>query len=149
MQEVIVKFKKLSETAHEPTRATPDAAGYDLYASGEQDFYVTHQGKISMVPTGIAVEIPDGYFGVLALRSSMAAKRGYAIPNGIGIIDSGYRGELKALVQYLGSGSSDTIQAGERIGQLIIMPLVPVRYERANDLSESDRGTGGFGSTGK
>ena len=88
MQEVIVKFKKLSETAHEPTRATPDTAGYDLYASGEQDFYVTHQGKISMIPTGIAVEIPDEYFGVLALRSSMAAKRGYAIPNGSGIIDS-------------------------------------------------------------
>ena len=127
-----------------PTRAHPTDAGLDLAASE-----TTHiaPGVVTLVPTGIAVAIPDGYFGLLTARSSLAAKKAMTLANGVGIIDSDYRGEIKIPIIPL-DGCHNLIQAGQKIAQLIILPIATPTIEVVSELPESARGQGGFGSTG-
>ena len=130
--------------AEVPTRAHPTDAGLDLAASE-----TTHiaPGVVTLVPTGIAVAIPDGYFGLLAARSSLAVKKAMTLANGVGIIDSDYRGEIKVPIVSL-DGCHNLIQAGQKIAQLIILPIALPTVEVVSVLPESVRGHGGFGSTG-
>lgn len=127
-----------------PTRAHPTDAGLDLAASE-----TTHiaPGVVTLVPTGIAVAIPDGYFGLLAARSSLAAKKAMTLANGVGVIDSDYRGEIKIPIIPL-DGCHNLIQAGQKIAQLIILPIALPTVEVVADLDETTRNTGSFGSTG-
>ena len=127
-----------------PTRAHPTDAGLDLAASE-----TTHiaPGVVTLVPTGIAVAIPEGHVGLLASRSSLATKKSMALANGVGVIDSDYRGEIKIPIIPL-DGCHNLIQAGQKIAQLIIMPIALPTVEVVSELPESARGLGGFGSTG-
>ena len=127
-----------------PTRAHPTDAGLDLAPSE-----TTHiaPGVVTLVPTGVAVAIPEGHVGILAARSSLAVKKAMTLANGVGIIDSDYRGEIKVPVIPL-DGCHNLIQAGQKIAQLIIMPIALPTVEVVSELPESVRGLGGFGSTG-
>ncbi len=126
-----------------PTRAHPTDAGLDLAASE-----TTHiaPGVVTLVPTGIAVAIPEGHVGLLAARSSLAVKKAMTLANGVGIIDSDYRGEIKIPIIPL-DGCHNLIQAGQKIAQLIILPIALPTVEVVAELPESVRGLGGFGST--
>lgn len=136
----------LQRTANvqEPTRAHTADAGLDLYIPEGQGCLV-RRGAVYTIDLGIRVAIPDGYYGQLTLRSS-AGKKGLTIPNGVGVIDSGYRGGLKLLVSAL--AEPVLVTAGERICQLIILPLTPVDAEAGVVDTDTDRGQGGIGSTG-
>lgn len=127
-----------------PTRAHPTDAGLDLAASE-----TTHiaPGVVTLVPTGVAVAIPEGHVGILAARSSLAVKKAMTLANGVGIIDADYRGEIKVPVIPL-DDCHNLIQAGQKIAQLIIMPIALPTVEVVSVLPESVRGLGGFGSTG-
>lgn len=127
-----------------PVRAHNSDAGLDLYVPEGQGCLV-RGGAVYAIDLGVRVAIPDGYYGQLVLRSSAGAK-GLTIPNGVGIIDSGYRGNLKLVVAAL--ADPVLVAAGERIGQLIILPLPPVDVEAGIVDTGTDRGAGGFGSTG-
>lgn len=137
----LVKVKRISKTAKMPFRATVGSAGFDLYADRieETDQFVKYY-------TGIAVQIPAGYFGMLVPRSSVV-NTGLLMGNSVGIIDSDYVGELSA-VFYLRSGCK-VYNVGDRIGQLLIVPIPEVEYVEAEELSETERGSGGYGSTGR
>ena len=130
--------------AEVPTRAHPTDAGLDLAACE-----TTHiaPGVVTLVPTGVAVAIPEGHVGILAARSSLAVKKAMTLANGVGIIDSDYRGEIKIPIIPL-DGCHNLIQAGQKIAQLIIMPIATPTVEVVSELPESARGLGGFGSTG-
>jgi dUTP pyrophosphatase len=142
-----VRVKKLHPNAKLPTYGSPEAAGADLYAC--LDEAVTIQpGEVYWVPTGIALEVPKGCAGLVYARSSMGAKRGLAPANKVGVIDSDYRGEIK-VVLLNHSGTEQTVAPGERIAQMIITPVLTPAYEEVEELTDTDRGTGGFGSTGK
>lgn len=128
----------------DPTRAHTTDAGLDLYVPEGQGCLV-RRGAVYTIDLGIRVAIPDGYYGQLTLRSS-AGEKGLIIPNGVGIIDSGYRGSLKLLVSALTEPA--LIATGERVCQLVILPLVPVDVEVGVVDTDTDRGQGGLGSTG-
>ena len=128
----------------DPTRAHSTDAGLDLHVPEGQGVLV-RSGAVYTIDLGVRAAIPDGYYGQLTLRSS-AGKKGLVIPNGIGIIDSGYRGNLKVLVSAL--AEPVLVAAGERICQLVILPLPPVDTEVGVVDADTDRGQGGFGSTG-
>lgn len=130
--------------APDPTRAHNTDAGLDLYIPEGQGSLI-RPGDVHTIDLGVRVAIPDGYYGQLTLRSS-AGQKGLIIPNGIGVIDSGYRGNLKLLVTAL--ADPVPIAAGERICQLIILPLPSVDIEAGTVDDTTDRGAGGFGSTG-
>lgn len=147
-----IRFKKLSPNAVIPTKAHPTDAGFDLTATSiKSDIH----GAL-VYGTGIAVEIPDGYVGLVFPRSSIA-KKDMILTNSVGVIDSGYRGEIMAKfkpvdrfptsVKHYDSRIS-YYATGDRIAQLIIMPYPEIEFEEADELSDSDRGTGGYGSTG-
>lgn len=127
-----------------PTRAHPTDAGLDLAAS--ETMHIA-PGVVTLVPTGVAVSIPEGHVGILAARSSLATKKSMTLANGVGIIDADYRGEIKIPVIPL-DGCHNLIQAGQKIAQLIIMPIAAPTVEVVSELPESARGLGGFGSTG-
>jgi dUTP pyrophosphatase len=145
---VTVRVRRLphSEGLPLPDYATTGAAGADLYAAIEQDLCLEPGGR-EAVPTGLALEIPEGYEGQLRPRSGLALKLGLTVVNAPGTIDSDYRGELKILLVNLGSTAS-TISRGERVAQLVIAPVTRARFLEATELSASERGGGGFGSTG-
>ena len=126
-----------------PTRAHPTDAGLDLAASETTQ---VAPRVVTLVPTGIAVAIPEGHVGILAARSSLATKKSMTIANGVGVIDSDYRGEIKIPIIPL-DGCHNLIQAGQKIAQLIILPIALPTVEVASELPESARGLGGFGST--
>ena len=130
--------------AEPPTRAHPTDAGLDLAASE-----TTHiaPGVVTLVPTGVAVAIPEGHVGLLAARSSLAVKKAMTLANGVGIIDSDYRGEIKIPIIPL-DGCHNLIKAGQKIAQLIITPIALPRLDVVAHLDDTTRGTGGFGSTG-
>ena len=129
--------------AEVPTRAHPTDAGLDLAASE-----TTHiaPGVVTLVPTGVAVAIPEGHVGLLAARSSLAAKKSMTLANGVGVIDADYRGEIKIPIIPL-DGCHNLIQAGQKIAQLIILPIALPTVEVVSELPESVRGNGGFGSS--
>ena len=143
----IVKVKKLTSTAVLPKYGSSFAAGADLCADTEKGI-VIKPGQTVFVKTGIALEIPTGYVGLIYARSSSACKRGLAPANKVGVIDSDYRGEIMvALLNH--SDSEQVIEPNERIAQIVITPYLSVDFLEADSLSDTTRGDGGFGSTGK
>lgn len=142
-----LKIKKLREQAVLPERKTDGSAGYDLCACIASDFTI-NPGDLVIIPTGLAVEIPCGYAGMIYTRSGLGVKHGIHVSNGVGVIDSDYRGEMHVGL-HNASRESYTIYPGERIAQLIITPVLLPEIELVSALSETRRGEGGFGSTGK
>ena len=142
-----IKIRKLKENAIIPKRGSDYAAGYDLYACLDYNDIEIWSSKTIKVPTGIAVAIPDGYFGAIFARSGLATKDGLRPANCVGVIDSDYRGEI-IVALHNDSETYKVIHAGERIAQLGIMPYIPVDFVETDILDETDRGSGGFGSTG-
>ena len=144
---MIVKVKKLDERAILPTYGSQQAAGADLYALIEGENLTIEAGETVLVQTGLTVEIPEGYVGLIYARSGLATKKGLAPANKVGVIDSDYRGEVKVAL-FNQSGKEQTVAAGERVAQLVIAPYLAVEYQEAEELSDTARGAGGFGSTG-
>lgn len=142
-----IRVKKLNEQAILPTYGSEEAAGADLYACLDAPLTV-EPGATVWIPTGLAMEIPRGCAGLVYARSGMACKKGLAPANKVGVIDSDYRGPVTVVLHNHGS-EAQTISHGERIAQLVITPVVTPVYEVYDALSETDRGQGGFGSTGK
>ena len=141
-----INIVKLKETAFIPECGTEHSAGYDLRACIEHDI-VIKPGKRALVGLGIAMQIPNGYFGMICPRSGLAAKHGITVLNSPGIIDSDYRGELKSLMINL-SDEDFTVTHGMKIVQLIITPYQKINWQEAASLEETVRGAGGYGSTG-
>ena len=139
-----VKIIKLREDARVPLYATESSAGADLYSP---DRYVIKPGETAFVKTGLALEIPDGYAGLIYARSGMASKKGLAPANKVGVIDSDYRGEITVAL-FNHSAETREIGEGERIAQIIITPYLKADFEVSYALSDTERGKGGFGSTG-
>lgn len=142
-----VRVKKLHPNAQLPTYGSACAAGADLYACLEEPVTVA-PGETFWVPTGIALEVPAGCAGLVYARSSMGAKRGLAPANKVGVVDSDYRGEIR-VVLLNHSKEPQTIQPGERVAQFVITPVITPSYIEVEELADTDRGTGGFGSTGR
>ena len=142
-----INVKLLRAGAHMPTYGTEGAAGADLYACLEETLTIL-PGQTVPVPTGVAMEIPRGCAGLVFARSSMGVKRDLAPANKVGVIDSDYRGEIMVGVINQ-KRESYTIEPGERIAQMVIMPVSMMPVEEVEELDETDRGAGGFGSTGK
>ena len=143
----VIRVKKLNEKAILPTYGSAEAAGADLYAC--LDAPVTVQpGETAWIPTGIALEVPKGCAGLVYARSGLGVKRGLAPANKVGVIDSDYRGQIHVVLLNHGK-TEQTIQHGERIAQFVITPVLTPSYEESDELSDTDRGAGGFGSTGK
>lgn len=148
MKTQTVKTKKLRENAVLPTYGSAFAAGADLYACTEEKTVIFAPHETKFIPTGISVEIPEGYAGLVYARSGIACKRGLAPANKVGVIDSDYRGEVM-VVLHNHSSQPQQIENGERIAQLVITPYLTAEFTEADALDETDRGAGGFGSTGK
>lgn len=144
----ILKVKLVREGAQLPKRETVGSAGHDLRACIEEDLIIP-AGEGVRLPTGIAIEMESAeYVAIIASRSSMAYKYGISMGNGIGVIDSDYRGEIG--VGLRNDGPSDyTVQPGERIAQLMFMPCLAAAFTVTDTLDDTERGAGGFGSTGK
>ena len=142
-----VAVKKLREGAILPTFGSAQAAGADLYACLERDVTIA-PGETAFIPTGLAMELPRGYAGLIYARSGLACKRGLAPANKVGVVDSDYRGEFIVALHNHGT-QPQTIAHGERIAQLVVTPVLIPEYIEVETLSETDRGAGGFGSTGK
>ena len=145
MEKIAVKI--LREGAKLPTYGSCEAAGADLYACLEAELTI-QPGQTAFIPTGFAMAVPKGCAGLIYARSGMACKRDLAPANKVGVIDSDYRGEI--LVALHNHGREErTISHGERIAQMIITPVLTPAYEWSENLEDTDRGAGGFGSTGK
>jgi dUTP pyrophosphatase len=143
---VDLPFKRLDPGAELPSRAHPGDAGLDLRANVD---VVVEPGHRAMVTTGVAVAIPEGYAGLVLPRSGLASKRGLTLANAPGLIDAGYRGEVICAVVNLDRTEPVKIVKGERIAQLVIVAVPDVRPGWVDELPESSRGPGGFGSTGR
>ena len=145
MDQIAVKI--LREGATLPTYGSPEAAGADLYACLEADVTIL-PGKTAFIPTGFAMAVPRGCAGLIYARSGMACKRDLAPANKVGVIDSDYRGEILVALHNHGS-EARTISHGERIAQMVITPVLTPAYGVCENLDDTARGAGGFGSTGK
>ncbi len=141
-----IRIKKVRPEAILPEYGSAGAAGADLRACIDQPVTIL-PGETRMLPTGLAIEIPEGYVGLVYARSGMASRRGLAPANKVGVVDSDYRGEIMAAMHNHGS-ASQVIEPGERVLQLVIAPCVRAEFEEAEDLTDTARGGGGFGSTG-
>mgnify|MGYP005766058193 CR=1 FL=1 len=142
-----INIKKLNSNATLPTRGSEFAAGYDLYACLNESVTI-RAGETVKIPTGLAIEIPEGYAGLIYARSGLATKKGLAPANKVGVCDSDYRGEY-IIFLHNHSKIDAMIEPNERIAQLIVTPFLAVTFEETNELSETKRGAGGFGSTGR
>ena len=142
-----IPVKKLKNNAILPTYGSKEAAGADLYACLEASVKI-EPGKTVFVPTGIAMEIPKGYAGLAYARSGLACKQDLAPANKVGVIDSDYRGEFMIALHNHGS-EMRTVSHGDRIAQLVITPVYTPGFREVEELSDTQRGAGGFGSTGK
>ena len=140
-----VRIKRLTENAKIPTYGTDYSAGADLY-SAEGEITVPAHSTV-LVHTGISVEIPEGYCGLIFARSGLATKRSLAPANKVGVIDADYRGEVMVAL-HNHSDKDAEVAAGERIAQLAIVPFLKAEFSVADELSDTVRGSGGFGSTG-
>lgn len=141
-----VRIKKLSPLAKVPTYGSEFAAGADIYAAIDETVTI-NPGETKFIPTGLAMEIPEGYAGFMHARSGLASKRGLAPANKVGVIDSDYRGEVMVALHNHGT-EAQTVEAGERIAQMIIAPYVTANFILSDSLDDTVRGEGGFGSTG-
>ena len=142
-----IPVKILRKGARLPSYGSAEAAGADLYACLEEDITIA-PGQTAFIPTGLSMMIPRGTAGLIYARSGMACKRGLAPANKVGVIDSDYRGEFIVVLHNHGS-EAQTVSHGERIAQLVITPVFTPGFAEVDTLDETDRGTGGFGSTGK
>ena len=142
-----IAVKKLRENALLPTYGSPEAAGADLYACLEAPVTIA-PGETVFIPTGLAMEVPKGCAGLIYARSSLGTKRGLAPANKVGVIDSDYRGEVSVALHNHGA-APQVINPQDRIAQLLITPVLTPPYEEAEELTDTQRGAGGFGSTGK
>ncbi len=142
-----IEIKKLNENAVIPTRGSEQAAGYDLYAAIDEPITILPH-ETAKIGTGLAIAVPDGYFGAIFARSGLAAKQGLRPANCVGVADSDYRGEY-IVALHNDTDFERTIAPKERIAQLVVMPYLAVEFDEVDELSETARGAGGFGSTGK
>lgn len=139
-----VTFRRLNQAASIPKAAHPGDAGFDIAASEAVDLM---PGERALVSTGLALAIPEGYAGLVIPRSGLAIRHGISVVNGPGLYDSGYRGEMMVIL--INHGTEPLrIEVGDRIAQLVIVAIPDVRFEEVEELSDSDRGVSGFGSTG-
>lgn len=142
-----VNIKKLTETAILPERGSAYAAGYDLFADVKETIEIKAH-ETAMIPTGLAMELPEGYFGGIFARSGLASKESLRPANCVGVVDADYRGEVKVSL-HNDSDVVRTITPGQKIAQLVVVPFLCVEFDEVETLSDTVRGTGGFGSTGK
>ena len=143
-----VSVKKLREDARLPFSGSEHSAGYDLYACTGREMNVIAPHTSVMIGTGLACAIPEGYFGALFARSGLAAKEGLRPANCVGVLDSDYRGEY-IVALHNDSGEPRTVEPGERIAQLVLLPCRTLEFELTDTLGDTPRGESGFGSTGK
>ncbi|MDE5722030.1 MAG: dUTP diphosphatase [Clostridia bacterium] len=141
-----VNIKKLNSKATVPSYGSEFAAGADLYACTDADVEIAPHTTV-VIPTGIALELPVGYAGLIYARSGLATKKGLAPANKVGVVDCDYRGEVKVAL-HNHSQLKQVVSAGERIAQLVITPYITAKFTEAETLSDTVRGAGGFGSTG-
>lgn len=145
----LVQIKKLNELAKLPTAGSQYAAGYDLYACTENRAdVVIAPHTTAKIGSGIAVALPEGTFGAIFARSGLASKEGLRPANCVGVIDADYRGEC-IIALHNDSEAERTVHHGDRIAQMVLLPFLPMEFEEVSELSETARGEGGFGSTGK
>ncbi len=142
-----IRVIRLRPEAYMPTYGSKEAAGADLYACLDKDIII-QPGQSAFIPTGLAMEIPKGCAGLIYARSGLACKRGLAPANKVGVIDSDYRGEF-IVVLYNHGDEPQTVCHGERIAQLVITPVLTPDYTEVTELTQTDRSSRGFGSTGK
>lgn len=142
-----VRFKRLNDLAKIPTRGSKFSAGYDLYAATDKDIQIPPHATV-MIGTGLAMELPVGWFGAIFARSGIATKRGLRPANCIGVCDCDYLGEY-IVALHNDTTETKTVQAGERIAQLVILSCQDIDFKEVDELHDTDRGTGGFGSTGE
>ncbi len=141
-----VRIKKLSENAVIPTYGSEFSAGADLYACLEEAVTI-EPGNTYLVKTGLAMEIPEGFAGLIYARSGLASKKGLAPANKVGVVDADYRGEIMVAL-HNHSNVAAVVEPGERIAQMVIAPFLKAEYNVVEELSDTVRGAGGFGSTG-
>lgn len=146
MERLQIKFKKLNDNACMPTFGTEYSAGADLYSAEEE--VVINPGETAFIGTGIAVQIPTGLVGLVYARSGLACKKGLAPANKVGVIDSDYRGEVKVALHNHGK-EAQTVLKGERVAQMVITSYFACDYIESEELDQTVRGEGGFGSTGR
>lgn len=142
-----IDIKKMNEFAKTPTRGSECAAGYDLYLASDYDI-VIEPHKTVVLGTGIAMEIPYGFFGAIFARSGLASKSGLRPANCVGVVDCDYRNEVKVAL-HNDLDYPKCIKAHERIAQLVLLPYQNIEFVEVEELSETERGLGGFGSTGR
>ena len=142
-----VRFKKLNNLAKIPTRGSKFSAGYDLYAATNKDIQIPSHSTVK-IGTGLAMDFPVGWFGAIFARSGIATKRGLRPANCVPVIDCDYRGEWLIPI-HNDSNETKTVQAGERIAQLILLPYQDIDFKEVDELSDTDRGSSGFGSSGE
>jgi len=145
---MLIHIKKINPNATIPTRGSQYAAGYDLYACIDGGEVTIDPHSTQKIGTGLAIAVPNGYFGAIFARSGLASKEGLRPANCVGVADSDYRGEY-IVALHNDSNAPRTVKHGDRIAQLVIMPHLPVEFCESQELDETDRGSGGFGSTGK
>ena len=142
-----LRIKKLRDNAQMPTYGSEYAAGADMYAAIDEAVTI-EPNETKFIPTGLAFEIPEGYAGFIYARSGLACKKGLAPANKVGVVDADYRGEVMVALHNHGK-EAQTVEPGERIAQMIIAPFVTVNYIFCDELDDTVRGAGGFGSTGR
>ena len=142
-----IKLKKLNDTAKIPERGSDYAAGYDLFANISENVEIlAHETKL--IGTGISCAIPAGYFGGIFARSGLSLKEGLRPANCVGVIDADYRGEIKVSL-HNDSEVKRVVEPNQKIAQLVVVPFLSVEFNEVDELDDTDRGEGGFGSTGK
>ena len=141
-----VRFKRLNDLAKIPTRGSKFSAGYDLYAATDKDVQIPPHATVK-IGTGLAMDLPSGYFGAIVARSGIATKRGLRPANALGVCDEDYKGEY-IVALHNDTTETKTVQAGERIAQLILLPYQTIDFKEVDELHDTERGIGGFGSTG-
>ena len=146
MKSVQLKIKLLNKNATIPTRGSEEAAGYDLYAGTTKDIDIAPHSTVK-IPTNIAMEIPNGFFGAIYARSGLATKKGLRPANCVGVIDSDYRGNIIVAI-HNDTDEMMTIEPMERVAQIIIQPYLEVEFIEVETVNDTDRGANGFGSTG-
>ena len=143
-----VKVKKLNSAAVLPRRGSAQAAGYDLFACLPEGEVVLQPGETRRIPLGLAMALPEGYFGAVFARSGLATRQGLRPANCVGVVDSDYRGE-NMVPLHNDSAVPQTIRHGDRVAQMVVLPYLAVDFTEVEELDETERGEGGFGSTGR
>ena len=142
-----MKIQRLTETAKIPERGSDAAAGYDLFADIAEATEIA-PGETKMIGTGLAIAVPTGYFGGIFARSGLSCKEGLRPANCVGVVDADYRGEVKVAL-HNDSSVVRTIEPAQKIAQLVVVPFLAVEFDEVDALDDTERGAGGFGSTGK